>query len=350
LPHDPLLHVECKGFISHDIICMDSVHMKTPYHCWLAAVLWLAAFPYQTVAQDAPLDDCLRTQVTRPENVARTVAELRRMCNAALASAATPEAGPAAPARRSSLATELDNSYFQPYKNNYIVFGSMRNRDGEPPFSGQDLDIRFELGMQFSLFPHAAGFTLVEPIKFGYSQRSWWDISESSSPFKEHNYNPEVFWDFARAREVFGRESGVALLDQAGYEHQSNGRDGPESRSWDRVYVQKHFRYSEMFAWTVKIWDVVNLGEFNKDIEDYLGNVEITTHLDLNNWAKIELRTSKGDETSKISYQLDLSIPMTRWVNSRFFISYYDGYGEALISYDRKSRSLRTGFHFPLGF
>lgn len=316
----------------------------------LTAALWLGLTPAPALAQNASVDDCLRSEVTRPENVARTVAELRRLCSAPRPTATSQDAGSANPARRSSLATELDNSFFQPYKSNYIVFGSMRNRDGQPPFSGQDLDIRFELGMQFSLFPHAGDFTLLQPVKFGYSQRSWWDISESSSPFKEHNYNPEVFWDFARAREVFGRESGISLLDQAGFEHQSNGRDGPESRSWDRLYVQKHFRLSEMFAWTVKIWDVVNLGEDNKDIEDYLGNVEITTHLDLNNWAKIDLRTSKGDETSKISYQLDLSFPMSRWINSRFFISYHDGYGEALISYDRKSRSLRTGFHFPLGF
>lgn len=318
--------------------------------CWLTAGLWLALVPIPAFAQDTSLEDCLRSEVVRPENVARSVADLRRLCSATLNAVSATDAGPVNPTRRSSLATELDNPYFQPYKNNYIIFGSMRNRDDAPPFSGQDLDIRFELGMQFSLFPHAGDFTLLEPIKFGYSQRSWWDISESSSPFKEHNYNPEVFWDFARARQVFGRESGVALLDQAGYEHQSNGRDGPESRSWDRLYVQKHFRFSEMFSWTVKVWDVVNLGDENKDIEDYLGNVEITTHLDLNNWAKIDLRTSKGDETSKISYQLDLSIPMSRWVNSRFFISYYDGYGEALINYDRKSRSLRTGFHFPLGF
>src|SRR5690606_5135728 len=140
--------------------------------CWLTAVLWLAATPIPALAQDTSLDDCLRSEVVRPENVARTVAELRRQCSAALIAASAPETVTASPVPRRSLATELDNSYFQPYKNNYIVFGSMRNRDDSPPFSGQDLDIRFELGMQFSLFPHAGDFTLLEPIKFGYSQRS----------------------------------------------------------------------------------------------------------------------------------------------------------------------------------
>lgn len=336
----------CSEFIWR--FCHGVVHML---RLAFASVLLWSASSTLALAQETPLDDCLRDEVTRPENVARTVAELRRMCSAfRSAPAGADTASAASPVRRSSLSTVLDNPFFQPYKNNYIIFGSMKNHEGQATFSGKDLDIRFELGMQFSLFPHVDDFSALAPLKFGYSQRSWWDIAESSAPFREHNYNPEIFWDFERARQVFGRESSVGLLDQAGFEHQSNGRDGFESRSWDRLYVQKKFRFSEMFAWTVKVWDVVNLGDFNKDIEDYLGNVEITTHIDLNNWAAIDLRTSKGDETSKISYQLDLSIPMSRWVNSRFFISYHDGYGEALVSYDQKTTSLRAGFHFPLGF
>ena len=94
----------------------------------------------------------------------------------------------------------------------------------------------------------------------------------------------------------------------------------------------------------------MNLGEYNTDIEDYLGNAQITTHVDVNNWAQVELNTLFGRESDKVSYQLDLILPMSRWVNSRFFLSYYNGYGEALISYNQKTTSLRAGFYFPLGF
>lgn len=58
--------------------------------------------------------------------------------------------------------------------------------------------------------------------------------------------------------------------------------------------------------------------------------------------------TFKGTRTSTISYQLDLIVPITRLVNSKFFISYFDGYGEALINYNKRSKSLRAGFYFPL--
>lgn len=62
----------------------------------------------------------------------------------------------------------------------------------------------------------------------------------------------------------------------------------------------------------------------------------------------IDIKTTKGHETGKINYQVDLTLPMSQWVNSKFFLSYYDGYGEALINYNKRSKSLRAGFYFPL--
>ncbi len=310
-------------------------------------------------AQSAGIDACLREEVTRPENNARTVAELRTRCaereptreavDALIAdSVATLPVPLSAPLPRLEQAPQ--NTFFQPYKNNYIVFGSLNNDDVTPPFSGENLDIQFQLGMKFSLFPQVPELAALAPVKFGYSQRSWWDIAESSAPFKEHNYNPEIFWDFTEALARPSDRVRLHLFDYAGFEHQSNGLDGLESRSWDRLYAQRELRLSEAWGWTLKYWHVLKPGAFNEDIEDYLGQAEITTHVDLNNWAQLDIKTTKGHETSTINYQVDLILPLSRWVNSRFMLSYYNGYGEALISYNRKTTSLRAGFHFPLGF
>lgn len=324
------------------------------------------------------LENCLRTEVIKPENAARTVTELRASCTpqppAAVAAPTasrvvsddgdvvieeslfvTPSATPSVTSNAAMMRAQMDygrrsDYFFQPYKKNYITFGSLKNQDGSVPFSGESLDIKFELGMQFTLFPEIDSFTALSPLKVGYSQRSWWDIAESSAPFKEHNYNPEIFWDFTEALARPSNRTRLHLFDVAGYEHQSNGLDGLGSRSWDRLYVQREFRLSEMLGWSVKAWRVVNLGDYNLDIEDYLGNVELTTHFEFNNWVGVDVRMLKGHETKKISYQADVILPMSRWVNSRFILSYYEGFGEALVNYNKKSRSVRAGFYFPLGF
>lgn len=339
----------------------------------------ITILPPAVLAQPAPLppalqaqslENCLRTEVIKPENSARTVTELRAFCTPQPLAAVVTSVPARVVAQDGEVLIEdsrsitpdlammraqmqygdMNDYFFQPYKKNYITFGSLKNEDGSAPFSGESLDIKFELGMQFTLFPEIDSFTALAPLKVGYSQRSWWDIGESSAPFKEHNYNPELFWDFTEALARPSDRTRLHIFDLAGYEHQSNGLDGLGSRSWDRLYVQREFRLSEMLGWSVKAWRVVNLGEHNLDIEDYLGNVELTTHFEFNNWVGVDVRTLKGHKTEKVSYQADVILPMSRWVNSRFILSYYEGYGEALVNYNKKSRSVRAGFYFPLGF
>lgn len=334
--------------------CKRSIAL--PLFCALGLFIKLVLFSTAAHADISQLDACLQEQVLKSENDNFRVGELRTLCTAILETNPGDDAqivdstAISASFREFQYQNPLSNTFFEPYKNNYISFGSMDYDDESTPFSGESLDIKFELGMKFRLFPQIKELEGLAPIKFGYSQKSWWDISEASAPFKEHNYNPEIFWDFTENLAKPSQNTRLHIFDTAGFEHQSNGRDGFESRSWDRVYATRDLRLSEAWSWTLKYWHVMNLGDFNQDIEDYLGNAEITTHLDVNNWVRVDLKTLLGRKSDKLSYQLDVIVPMSRWVNSRFYISYYSGYGEALISYNKKSSSLRAGFYFPLGF
>ena len=330
----------------------QTLHSLLVHYLLLASPLLFA----QDNGTDEALNGCLQEQVLLPENDSQTVSQLRGHCTALL-SPSEPiterileSAAQTYSVQAYTFDGDLRTSFVQAYKNNYISVGQMRNDDGQAPFSGETLDLKFELGLKFGLFPDIDGLEPLSPLKFGYSQRSWWDISEESAPFKEHNYNPEIFWDFT---ESLARPSSVPrwhIFDLVGIEHQSNGLDGINSRSWDRIYASRKVRISEAWSWTFKYWQAMNLGDFNEDIEDYLGSGEITTHFDINNWAQLNLKTLLGRKSDNLSFQLDLIVPMSRWINSRFFLSYYQGYGEALISYDKKTSSLRAGFYFPLGF
>ncbi len=242
--------------------------------------------------------------------------------------------------------------FFTPYKRNYIVFGSMQNKNGGEPFSGKTFDIRFEFGMKFRLFQNQENFNKLSPLYFGYSQKSWWDIAESSAPFKEHNYNPEIFWDFndTGSEDALLPDEIGTVVDRFGFEHQSNGRDGPQSRSWDRLYAQKTLRLRDDLSLRLKAWQAMNEGEENIDITDYLGNGEVQLTYEPNKDLDVIISSTKGHERSKYNYQLDLVYTMGSWFNTKFMVSYYDGYGEALASFDEKTRSLRAGIFIPVLF
>lgn len=70
-----------------------------------------------------------------------------------------------------------------------------------------------------------------------YTQKSWWQLSNSkeSAPFRETNYEPQLFLGFATDYQF----AGWTLRDiEMGYNHDSNGRSDPTSRSWNRLYAR----------------------------------------------------------------------------------------------------------------
>ena len=73
------------------------------------------------------------------------------------------------------------------------------------------------------------------PLYFAYSQRSFWSLydAERSRPFRETVFNPEVFYRWIPKSATQELNWGL----DGGYEHESNGQDIPESRSWDRLYI-----------------------------------------------------------------------------------------------------------------
>src|SRR5690606_20630245 len=72
----------------------------------------------------------------------------------------------------------------------------------------------------------------------GYTQIAHWQVynKKLSRPFRELNYEPELIANFPLNFNFLGfkaRMAGVA------FNHQSNGRPDPISRSWNRVIL--HF-------------------------------------------------------------------------------------------------------------
>ena len=88
-------------------------------------------------------------------------------------------------------------------------------------------ELHFEFSFERPITYDALGFG--EKISFAYAQNSWWQITQDSAPFRESNYRPELY---VSAPVPFADELKIGAM------HESNGKGGEESRSWNRLYAQ----------------------------------------------------------------------------------------------------------------
>ncbi len=96
--------------------------------------------------------------------------------------------------------------------------------------------------------------------RFLYAEIRWQlSNSKESSPFRETNYEPQLFLGFATDY----RFAGWTLRDvEMGYNHDSNGRSDPTSRSWNRLYTRL---MAENGNWLVEVkpWYVIGSTDDN---------------------------------------------------------------------------------------
>jgi len=92
------------------------------------------------------------------------------------------------------------------------------------------------------------------PVYFAYTQLMMWDVLKPSAPFRDLNYNPEVFYRWNIDHNA------SRWLDFGAFEHESNGRAGTASRSWNRLYLRFHSslmsknQSESKILWSIKAW------------------------------------------------------------------------------------------------
>src|SRR3546814_7653184 len=61
----------------------------------------------------------------------------------------------------------------------------------------------------------------------------FWDLESKSSPFRNIDFQPELIY----ITPTVGLTGDIAMTVQAGIRHESNGRDGSQSRSINSIYI-----------------------------------------------------------------------------------------------------------------
>jgi len=144
-------------------------------------------------------------------------------------------------------------------------------------FGNKDDQVKGQLSFKYDPF---FGFIDNLGLYLAYTQLMDWKLYDLSSPFKDINFNPEVFWRLETRKNVFGNID-LGYLDhvQLGvWEHKSNGKDGGKSRSWDRSYVQVQVSMGSTFnvGMSIKyfVLFIPTIDNNNRDIQQYIGSWE----------------------------------------------------------------------------
>lgn len=210
---------------------------------------------------------------------------------------------------------------------------------------------KFQFSFKFRIYQgeNPASRGLLENLYFGYTQFSLWDLSGDSRPFRDTNYRPSLFY-YLSDTGVHNRA--ISRLSLAtGVEHESNGRDGDQSRSINTVFVKPTFYLGDLTNWhwsiSPKLYYYVEKND-NPDIASYRGYMDLKlAYGKPDSWefaATLRKGTQKyyGSVDAAVTYPLARLIPGTA---GYLMAGYFVGYGESLLDYNRK-----LPWQFRLGY
>jgi phospholipase A1 len=228
----------------------------------------------------------------------------------------------------------------QKYKRHY----SQENTTNLPTEYDNNTEVEFQLSLQKVLSYDLLG--LNEFISASYTQQVWWQTYSESAPFRETNYTPEVFLTIPSIQSI-DKLLHLKMI-QFGYRHQSNGRDGEASRSWNRIFLDSFWQFDKLF---VKLEGWYRLPEQTKDdnpnIEDYWENGELQLkYLYGTNQFTLILRNNLKSSENKGAVQFDWTAPIHNSKHTYWYAKVFNGYGESLIDYDKSITKVSLGFAF----
>ncbi len=212
------------------------------------------------------------------------------------------------------------------------------------------LNARYQLSFKYRIFDRestpAQWWSPLGQLHFGYTQTAVWDLDVNSKPFHDTSYRPTLFW-----QQRLAGSGNLPRYLRAGFEHESNGREGANSRSINLAYVQPAWRADfddgNSLIFAPRFYTYLDKAE-NPDITNYRGYADwLLRYGDENEW--VVSGRARVSSLGHSSTQLDLSIPFRKPLFARtggfIHFQYFNGYGETLLDYNqRHPAQLRVGF------
>ena len=254
-----------------------------------------------------------------------------------------PSTGPPQPPHKPlPTAVVFFKEHFFPYEPFYFIAGP------DSPSAKFQVSFKYRIlnsdGALAEHLPPLTGFHV------GYTQTSLWDLNRPSAPFLDSSYKPELLYSLERVDR--GKWADWFRLDlQAGAQHESNGREGAESRSLNIAYLRTAVQFGKenhlQLTLIPRAWVYLTGLDENPNLPRYRGYVDLRTVLGWEHGLQLSSIARMGDDAEKGSLQLDLSYPMSRLLSGSFSLylhaQYFTGYGESLLYYNERSSIFRAG-------
>ncbi|RYG05953.1 MAG: phospholipase [Chitinophagaceae bacterium] len=244
---------------------------------------------------------------------------------------------------------ELEHKYHRgifnitPYKPVFVTAGRRSDKPNIRPYSenpmySQPTDIKYnnyEAKFQFSLKTKViyGMFGSKADLWVGYTQKAHWQIynTDLSRPFRELNYEPEIILNVPAKLDL-----GFIDLKMFGviFNHQSNGRSLPLSRSWNRIIGYAGFERKNVQV-TLRGWHrLPDEDDENPLVTSYIGHGEGVFVYNLGRHQVSAVATSAFNlsQPGRGSLLLSYSLPIVN--NFRLQAQFSTGYGETLVDYN----------------
>ncbi len=209
-----------------------------------------------------------------------------------------------------------------------------------------DTELKFQLSFKAKLgrIEKLFGMDINADTWIAYTQSSRWQVynTAQSRPFRETNYEPEVFVQIPIDSE---NEKWKGVYWGFGLNHQSNGRSLPFSRSWNRLIFQLGIERENYFI-LIKPWlrlEEAAAEDDNPNIQDFVGRFELSSAYKKGNHnVSLILRHSlRNGNRNRGSYRFSYAYKALDYL--KIHTQIFSGYGENLLDFNHKQTTFGIG-------
>lgn len=242
--------------------------------------------------------------------------------------------GDSIPKRLTAEERFLSQPSFTIFNDNYFLTGTTLK---EAP-NKNNSDVKYQISFKQLLYRNpivAKSFLFVS-----YTQKAFWDIYKDSKPFAEINFNPAL-----GLIRPYDTKSGKAGFFTLMMEHESNGRDSIQSRSWNFLSAGWQQNISNRLQLNAKVWLPFAYKDDNPDLIHYVGYGQLGAAYIIkpSRWYA-DVLIKKGNQWNwKGSLMGQLYYKPFKQGNQFIGIQWFQGYGESLITYQQHTSMVRIG-------